>query len=471
MGATPLDPAEEPAEFPDEPDSDDEIAIAHGSSESPRLADQQSLATEAARKLGFEFCSAEDDFVLFRIRVEEPGRPPTIRHSGVPLEYLEMLVRELQYEVVRHPNVDGLLIPSLGYSETVLTTGLWGSPYSFDQALTRHATQTTEMQNADDIPNLFPSVGYRSPRQNSDHETINPRVILGDDKSAVRLEISNASPLGMVHFTRFVGSPEPRMRARRLMPTAKLSFGRAMSETEIMAATDEIVRSLVYELDIRNGLVVATRPRRLPRDSRAPGRAREDPSTVRFPRIRLQAEVADLFTFAAQATDNMLLSFLNYYQVLEYFLPAAVKKTALGRIRRELRDPRFDDNSDQSLLAILTEAERSTNISEGTQVRVLVTEYVREDRLTEFFRRDWGNYFSKRGPISGVQAVSPDSPDFVNHVADRIYQIRNRIVHAKDDPKYLASRVLLPLSAEAQALGPDVQLVRLLASEAILASQ
>jgi hypothetical protein len=52
-----------------------------------------------------------------------------------------------------------------------------------------------------------------------------------------------------------------------------------------------------------------------------------------------------------------------------------------------------------------------------------------------------------------------------DQVADRVYQIRNRIVHAKKDRRFAPA--LLPRSTESNALIPDVLLVRLLATEAI----
>jgi hypothetical protein len=86
---------------------------------------------------------------------------------------------------------------------------------------------------------------------------------------------------------------------------------------------------------------------------------------------------------------------------------------------------------------------------------------------------EWGNHFTRHGPIVGVEAINVKntSKDLFDQVADRVYQISNRIVHAKDDPRYEESRVLLPRSHEADSLGPDVELVRFLAEEAIIAVQ
>ena len=66
-----------------------------------------------------------------------------------------------------------------------------------------------------------------------------------------------------------------------------------------------------------------------------------------------------------------------------------------------------------------------------------------------------------------MKFINVNSPSFLDEVADRVYQIRNRIVHAKGDPRYREARVLLLRTHEAHSLWPDVELMRFLASEAI----
>lgn len=193
---------------------------------------------------------------------------------------------------------------------------------------------------------------------------------------------------------------------------------------------------------------------------------------IRYPRAKLQNEVAALFSFASQIVGDPPQAFLSYYQALEYFIPTAMRQSAIKNVRRELRDPGFDDASDASLLRVVQAAEGPLAAAEPNQLRIVVNEYVRTSRLVEFFDHGgWGDYFSNRGPIKGAPPVNPRNTgqNLSDQVADRVYQIRNRIVHAKADPKFKYARVLLPRSSEANALIPDVLLVRLLAIEAISA--
>ncbi|GAA0853102.1 hypothetical protein GCM10009525_81910 [Streptosporangium amethystogenes subsp. fukuiense] len=125
-------------------------------------------------------------------------------------------------------------------------------------------------------------------------------------------------------------------------------------------------------------------------------------------------------------------------------------------------------------MRLLRVAEGSTGAKESEQFRILIRECVRRERVVEFLETgEWGDYFTKRGPISGVEPlnVQNSSKDILEQVADRIYKIRNRIVHAKDDPKYVDAPVLLPQSDEADALVPDVRLIRLLAIEIVIDGQ
>ncbi|GAA2112675.1 hypothetical protein GCM10009780_69150 [Actinomadura alba] len=245
---------------------------------------------------------------------------------------------------------------------------------------------------------------------------------------------------------------------------------------ELESKAEKLLDSLLYELDIRSNLDI-----RLERWPGAVGKevrtqtaeARID--TIRFPQTKISSEIATLFRFAASAQDNLPIAFLSYYQVLESHLPLAGRIEALKRARLEMADPRFDKRNDRHLMRLLSFGEMATNASEAVLLRTLLREFVRDDVLHEFFSLvDWGSYFTKKGPISGVvDNINPanSGTPLPSQVADRVYRIRNRIVHTKDDPKYEGVPALLPQSFEAESLWPDVRLVRLLASEVILGMQ
>lgn len=271
------------------------------------------------------------------------------------------------------------------------------------------------------------------------------------------------------------GSPRadlPRKGGPRLgyKTTVKILFGKAMTQVQLEERARELLAALFYELDVRNGVRIRTEQWPGQRNFR---RAVIPPNgkVVRYPEMKVKPEISSLFGFAGAAIDNPSLAFLSYYQILEYYLPLAVKRKALREIGKEVSDPLFDKSNPESLMRVLSLGERSFHGTESSQLRTLVEECVRAKKIEGFVSGpEESEHFGKRGPIKGVGTVSVNNKQQTlgTQVADRVYAIRNRIVHAKDDPKYDDAPPILPQSVEADALGPDISLVRFLASEVIL---
>jgi hypothetical protein len=260
----------------------------------------------------------------------------------------------------------------------------------------------------------------------------------------------------------------------RYLASVKVAFGRAMSLREVEDEAEPIINSLIYELDVRNN--VKTRAVRWPSKSdRRPFKRSRPNRVIRFPQTKIDPEVSVLFGFAGSASGNPPLAFLSYYQVLENFFPLATRRSAIRKLELELSDPRFDRRDDKYLMRLLAVGENAAAVSESVQLRTLLEEFVRATSLNEFFTEtDWGKHFTKNGPIQGISdSINTEnrSKPLAHQVADRVYRIRNRIVHAKDDPKYESVPALLPQSEEAEALWPDIELVRNLAFEVILSAQ
>lgn len=250
----------------------------------------------------------------------------------------------------------------------------------------------------------------------------------------------------------------------------KVLFDASMDEENVAEASLDIVSRMIFELDIRNGISLILSPRERVRVSFD---APSEVPRIRFPKVKVPREVAALFSFASETLDNPPYVFLSYYQVLEHFLPMAHRRDALKVLKRELRDPFFDENKDSNLVKLMNSIERTKQVGEEDQLKVLLRDFVRADKITEFFESVDLKHFGNKGPISGVPEVTthPKSDPLPTQVAKRVYALRNRIVHAKDDPKYDSIPVLLPRSAEANSLKPDVALARLLATEVLISSQ
>ncbi|WP_158697765.1 hypothetical protein [Streptomyces prunicolor] len=430
------------------------------------LTDEEKSIAKSLSESGIRFIEISGDSLKFSANpkfITSRRQPPGSRGVFLPRSEVRELRSQLEEGIQPHPEILGIAIPSLGYLE-ILTqvNGLYA----------------TSLSNA--ISGLSPE-GVPDCRHSNGEVTL-PRCDLGPraaravlhiqgTASAPCLELSSVSPAALLWIT--PGRARPNIATFNTPYSLKLHFPSPLDQQSMEDQAREITSSFFYELDVRNG--VRLRTVRWPSNNRNQGLAREDlDSFARYPETRVNAEMSTLFGFAGSVLENPPLSFLSYYQVLEFYFPAAVKRTALRQLGKELSDPRFSRSDREDLLRVLKIGERSLNATESSQLRTLITECVRHERIEDFFQKGgWGDHFAKGGPIQGVGIVNPKNTQtpLATQVADRIYKIRNRIVHAKDDPRFEDVPALLPQSEEADALGPDIALARLLASEVIVDSQ
>ncbi|WP_328758239.1 hypothetical protein [Streptomyces sp. NBC_00271] len=297
-------------------------------------------------------------------------------------------------------------------------------------------------------------------------EEYSPGFHLTAPSGGVCLELSEISPVAIFKISNggFVGSDIVDY-------TLKVMVSSPKDIVSGLSLAQQAADSLLFELDAKHGVNFHLLPWDRARVSatRVPRRPH-----VAFPSTSVPREVAALFAFAAEAKDNPLFAFLSYYQVLEYYMPLTSRRDALRRIRREVRDFSFDISDDASVLRVLNAVERTKGLSEEDTLKILVRDCVREDMLTQFFQTPrYGVHFSRNGPIAGAPAVNLKATNetIAVQTAKRVYALRNRIVHAKDDPKYAETPQLLPRSVEANALKPDIALARFLALETVSDAQ
>ncbi|MFD7375823.1 hypothetical protein [Streptomyces mirabilis] len=381
----------------------------------------------------------------------------------VPLANLSEVADDLIRGAVELSEYAGCVVPSKGIAEFSVRSGRL--------ALRRVAERYDWTFESATCSHTFSPVAPTPRRVRADDtsKSIGFHVHSRKDKACV--ELSLMTPTGA-----FLSDPWPfpeiaiDVSGREF--TLKVRVDPSVDHQEVERRATDIAARIIFELDVRNGIPLVLEPRRRMRVSfeRTPESSRP---AIRFPKLRTPREVAALFSFATEAADNPPYVFLSYYQVLEYYLPVAQRKDSIRILRSELRDPFFDEDSDPSVLRLINSIERFKQVGEEDQLKVLLRDYVREDKLKEFFAAEDMKHFSKNGPISGIPEINmhPKSDPLSVQAAKRVYALRNRIVHAKDDPRYAEIPVLLPRSAEATYLRPDISLARLLATETVIHSQ
>ena len=299
------------------------------------------------------------------------------------------------------------------------------------------------------------------------------RLRIEDERSARSIEISEMSD----EFFALVRSPAIRVMKhnRQKQLTLKIRGVEAPRHDDAVRRLEDISLSVLFELDIRYGVLLeVARYEVLPFFARYAAEPVARPPA--FPRLRYPSEAISLYSYGRSARGMPLLQFLAYYQVLEFFFPMYSRQRVLRRLRQEINDPRFDSTDDADLarlLALTTMGGRSGYGSEREQLKATVEGCVDETTLRSFFRAtpEWFGTLADKRTIKNVPVVDEANNriPLTDQVVERIYALRNRVVHAKADGGDTAIDLLLPGSSEAAALTADITVLQFLAQKAIVA--
>lgn len=244
---------------------------------------------------------------------------------------------------------------------------------------------------------------------------------------------------------------------------------------EAIELLEKISNSLFFSIDLATGLAIFLRRRPPEREmATSQSRYRRKVAPIAFEYDR---EAMSLYWHARSATGLPLLRFLAFYQVLEYFFPRYSKLEAIRRARVVLKDPQFDIATDSSISRLLNTI-RATGSSvyggELDQLDATVASCVTIDEIVEYIESspDRVEFYSQKKGVWRKLADSPivldRKPEIIAQVVRRIYRIRCRVVHTKDEER--SEGLLLPHTMEAHLLAVDTQLLEFVAARVLIAS-
>jgi hypothetical protein len=239
---------------------------------------------------------------------------------------------------------------------------------------------------------------------------------------------------------------------------------------------ERIANSVLFEIDLLLGVPVTIAridpPNRRPRIRTGRGSRSE----LRFPRYEYDQEAMALYWYARSARGMPLLQYLAYYQSLEFYFPVYSQVEAQRRIRNVLKDPTFQVDRDADLGRLLATARTAGARGFGderTQLRATLQECLDAEELRSFLRADEARkaFFSSKSKALGANSLPIDreESDIRGEVANRIYDIRCKIVHTKSSGDGDVD-LLLPFSEEAELLGYDVELIQYVSQKVLVAA-
>ncbi|SNS95184.1 hypothetical protein SAMN05421642_107146 [Rhodococcoides kyotonense] len=250
----------------------------------------------------------------------------------------------------------------------------------------------------------------------------------------------------------------------------------AATHEQVEDLVEIICDSLMFDSDLLYGSSLTPARLELIPTNREPGsRRRHQSMPIQFPQNRYPHAVTVLYKSGRDRTTAPTIRYWAFYQVLEYFFPTYAMVDARRKLSRALRDPRFDIyNEDDVTKAtqLLLSSGRGGGGSERDQLFTVIQEIAPEAEIREFLQELPSlidSMADKESIISQEKVSIKGGNDLRRMIANRIYDIRCKIVHSKGDGS--AERAgLIPGSHHDDAVRIELPLIEFLAQKAILAS-
>ncbi|MGY4499189.1 hypothetical protein ACVWYH_003120 [Bradyrhizobium sp. GM24.11] len=289
--------------------------------------------------------------------------------------------------------------------------------------------------------------------------------ILPESEGLPHLEISKPSSA----FSQIVRGAAPIARM-----TLKLTGVTVKTQDSARGVLNKISGSLFFQLDMLSGIPLSLereRRRTLLRTRRIPRKIEE----VQYPRVQYENAPLSLYWYGRSAEGMPLLQYLAFYQTIEFYFPVHSRSEAQRKLKVLLKDPTFRSDRDSDIARLLSAIHVSRGGAFGderSQLRATLMECCDPEELRSFLESDPNRkefFTSKKSQYHKIPLANP-SGDLRSDVAERVYEIRCKIVHTKTDSRDAAFELLLPFSAEAEQLSQDIELVRYLANKVLISS-
>ncbi len=238
----------------------------------------------------------------------------------------------------------------------------------------------------------------------------------------------------------------------------------------------KISNAIFFEIELlyRQSFILArvrTSPRPLLGNIR-----RNEPTTIQFPRGEYHDAPMSLYWYAKSASGMSLLQFLAFYQVVEYYFPIYSEIEAQRRVQNILKSPTFSPFNTADISNLLAAIKSGTGRGYGTertQLSATVQECLDPQALWTFLTdNEYRKESLSKGKLLPKYRISLGDryADVRDQVANRIYELRCKVVHTKSDSGDTELELLLPFSKEAESMESDIELIEYVAQQVLIAS-
>ncbi|MBA7503077.1 hypothetical protein ES706_01683 [subsurface metagenome] len=258
--------------------------------------------------------------------------------------------------------------------------------------------------------------------------------------------------------------------------TIKIKGLKISNNEEAAAISEKLANSLFFQILNSVGIPLMLEPYREPRAFRdSVFVAQKDIKyPIPFPRYQYAVDPLNLYWYATSAYAIPLLQFLAYYQVLEFYFPIYSRQEVQAEVANIVKDPRFNPDHPIDINKVISAVSSKLGrgyIDEKGQLRITIKACVQDTEVRELIERDDATkkYFRDDYKKLSRIKVSIDNKDLDlrEQLADRLYDIRCRIVHTKADE--IQKERILPFTREETLLQDEVSIIAFIARRALIA--
>ena len=260
--------------------------------------------------------------------------------------------------------------------------------------------------------------------------------------------------------------------------SVKITGANVKRHDDALALLKKITGSLFFQVDLLLKIPFILRRER-PRLSILRPRMKVNISLkdeLQFPTSEYDEAPLSLYWYGRSAEEMPLLQFLAYYQVIEFYFPVYSQSEAQRKLKGILKNPTFRGDRDADVARLLSAIQISRSGAYGderSQLRATLTECVDLEAVRAFIEseKDINElYVGGSKELSSKKiTMGNKSIDIRSELADRIYDIRCKIVHTKTDARDEGGELLLPFSKEAELLSCDIKLIQYVAQQVLIA--
>ncbi|QZO11377.1 hypothetical protein [Pseudoalteromonas piscicida] len=243
------------------------------------------------------------------------------------------------------------------------------------------------------------------------------------------------------------------------------------SHSDAIKLLEKITHSIFFSVEVQSGIA----PMLLRRQQRKTNKLNLNAiPSIEYPKYEYDSGPISLYWYARSAVNMPLLQFLAFYQTIEFYYPVYFRSEFNRKIRAILKDPSFKIERDSDISKITSIVGSKSGGTEREQLKATLHECVEPSDLQAFVEENKSRFefFSskQKGITSCTLNFKNRNIDIISQVADRIYDIRCKVVHVKSEDGETELELLLPYTEEAENLSYDIELVQFLAQKVLICS-